>query len=81
MNLTLQEEYEETTPRDGDVHDKKPTPWFIIKICIVSMLNYIIVLLQSTHIKMEYERYYDPNKIKYLETVMFVGGREISMYW
>jgi hypothetical protein len=53
------------------------------------MLNYIIVLLQSTHIRMEYERYYDPNKIKYLETVMFVkyletvmfvGRREISMY-
>lgn len=29
---------------------------------------------------MEYERYYDPNKIKYLETMMFVGRREISMY-
>ena len=46
------------------------------------MLNYIIVLLQSTHIRMEYERYYDPNKIKYLETMMFVDRREIeiSMY-
>lgn len=44
------------------------------------MLNYIIVLLQSTHIRMEYERYYDPNKIKYLETMMFVDHREISMY-